>query len=62
MNVSHLTRLAGHIVEPVGLRVRYEWDGVTFKWNFYDGDLVLKSIKKPSAVIKAADRLTNKVT
>jgi hypothetical protein len=59
MNVGHLTRLAGHIVAPLGVEVRYEWDGRVFKWNFYQsGNKCIKSIKKPSAVIAAAEKLT----
>lgn len=39
--------------------VRYEWSGDCFRWNFYRGDLRVKSIKKVTAVIQAAEKLVD---
>ena len=59
MSPGHFTIMATLICGPSGLRVRYEWAGDCFRWNFYRGARRVKSIKKAAAVIQAAEKLVD---
>ena len=57
MHPTHFTNMATLICAPVGVVCRYEWAGDCFRWNFYQAGRRVKSIKKVSALIDAAERL-----
>jgi len=57
MSPGHFTNMATLICAPVGVVCRYEWAGDCFRWNFYQAGRRVKSIKKVSAVIAAAESL-----
>jgi hypothetical protein len=59
MSPGHFTTMATLICGPAGLLVRYEWSGDCFRWNFYRGARRVKSIKKATAVIQAAEKLVD---
>lgn len=59
MSPGHFTNLATLICAPVGVVCRYEWAGDCWRWNFYKAGRRVKSIKKVSAVVDAAERLKN---
>lgn len=57
MSPGHFTNMATLICAPAGFLVRYEWSGDCFRRNFYRGARRVKSIKKATAVIQAAENL-----
>lgn len=57
MRPGHFTNMATLICAPVGVVCRYEWAGTCFRWNFYRAGRRVKSIKKVSALIAAAESL-----
>lgn len=59
MRPDHLPTMATLICGPAGFLVRYEWAGDCFRWNFYRNDRLIKSIKKATAVIQAAEKLVD---